>query len=226
MFVFKRNQIIITALIIMIAVAGYLNFKDNQKIASTGLELTDNGEIATGSQPEGSDDLYDIGSALIYQEDDDPAITDEFVTTDDTIGESVSGTNDEEDPGEAVFTYTSRDSSYFVQAKLNREQARAKEKTLLTELINNVNIDQEQKADAADSMLAIQQRIEKETAAEAMIEAKGFSEVYVRIDDDSVDVVVNKEALTDAEIAQIEDIVKRKTGMETNQIHISPMRKQ
>jgi stage III sporulation protein AH len=40
-----------------------------------------------------------------------------------------------------------------------------------------------------------------------------------------VDVVVNKEALTDAEIAQIEDIIKRKTGMAENQIHISPMRR-
>jgi stage III sporulation protein AH len=74
-------------------------------------------------------------------------------------------------------------------------------------------------------MLEIQKRIERESAAEAMIESKGFSEVYVRIDDNSVDVVVNKEALTDAEIAQIADIIKRKTGMNETQIHISPMRR-
>ena len=57
----------------------------------------------------------------------------------------------------------------------------------------------------ADNLLEIQQRIEKETAAEAMIESKGFSEVYVRIDDNTVDVVVNKSELTDSELAQIMD---------------------
>ena len=58
-----------------------------------------------------------------------------------------------------------------------------------------------------------------------MIEAKGFNEVYVRIDDDTVDVVVNKESLSEAEIAQIEDIVKRKTGVSADKIRISPIKK-
>ena len=74
-------------------------------------------------------------------------------------------------------------------------------------------------------MLQIQQRIEKETAAESMIEAKGFKEVYVRIDDDTVDVVVDKAELTDAEVAQIEDIVKRKTGVSADKIRITPLKK-
>ena len=76
----------------------------------------------------------------------------------------------------------------------------------------------------ADNLLEIQQRIEKETAAEAMIESKGFSEVYVRIDDNTVDVVVNKSELTDSELAQIMDIVTRKTGMKESQIRISPLK--
>ena len=74
-------------------------------------------------------------------------------------------------------------------------------------------------------MLEIQQRIERETAAEAMIEAKGFKEVYVRIDDDTVDVVVDRAELTDTEVAQIEDIVKRKTGYSNDKIRISPLKK-
>ena len=58
-----------------------------------------------------------------------------------------------------------------------------------------------------------------------MIESKGFKEAYVRIDDETVDVVVDKEELTDAEVAQIEDIVKRKTGFEADKIRISPLKK-
>ena len=74
-------------------------------------------------------------------------------------------------------------------------------------------------------MMQLQERIEKETAAEAMIESKGFKEAYVRIDDDTVDVVVDKDTLTDAEVAQIEDIVKRKTGMEPSKIRINTLQK-
>jgi stage III sporulation protein AH len=74
-------------------------------------------------------------------------------------------------------------------------------------------------------MLQLQERIEKETAAEAMIESKGFKEAYVRMDTDTVDVVVDRDTLTDAEVAQIEDIVKRKTGYDASKIRINTLQK-
>jgi stage III sporulation protein AH len=230
----------------MIAVAGYLNWLDSRD-SQPGIALNDQGEIAAlipdSQAPESAlagtfdntqggyaltDDSYlalpdDYDMSLVV--DDDPAISSGY---DDSLNAAISLPSEEDnlnEAGEAVFVNTSSDSSYFVQAKLNREQARASEKEILTDIINNANVEATQKAAAADSMLEIQKRIERETAAEAMIESKGFSEVYVRIDDGSVDVVVNKESLTDAEIAQITDIIKRKTGMAENQIHISPMRK-
>ena len=45
------------------------------------------------------------------------------------------------------------------------------------------------------------------------------------MDDDTVDVVVDKDTLTDAEVAQIEDIVKRKTGMDASKIRINTLSK-
>lgn len=235
MFVLKRNQVIITALVIMIAVAGYLNYMDSRAPSDPGIALNDQGEIAA-LVPDSVDtamagtfdgaqvgELTDVTSVWV-DEVDDPEIAGSELDGEASAAEAP-GDGQSTEAGEAVFVNNSTDSSYFVQAKLNREQARASEKEILTELINNENVEVAQKSEAADSMLEIQKRIERETAAEAMIESKGFSEVYVRIDDESVDVVVNKEALTDAEIAQIEDIIKRKTGMAEKQIHISPMRR-
>ena len=92
-------------------------------------------------------------------------------------------------------------------------------------MINNDNVEQAQKAECATSMLDLQKRIEKETSAEAMIESKGFKEAYVRIDDETVDVVVDKSELSQQEIAQIMDIVKRKTGFAEDKIRISPLKK-
>ncbi len=223
MFVIKRNQIIITALVVMIAAAGYLNYIDSNPAEPSEVVVNDEGDIiglvpdgeiaAVNGNMDGEDNF-----AMVETETSSSEKTAEEVTEN-----SASAGNDE--PGTAVFVNTSNDSSYFIQAKLDREQSRAKQKDILTEMINNDNVEQAKKSECSDAIIEIQQRLEKETAAEAMIEAKGFDEVYVRIDDDTVDVVVNKEKLTDAEIAQIEDIIKRKTGVSADKIRINPMKK-
>ena len=70
-------------------------------------------------------------------------------------------------------------------------------------------------------MISMTDIAEKETAAEILLEAKGFADAIVSIDGDSVDVVVNTEELTEAQRAQIEDIVIRKTGVGAESIVIS-----
>ena len=99
------------------------------------------------------------------------------------------------------------------------------DKTFL-EIINNTNIAEEQKQEAIDGMIELTDVAEKETAAEILLEAKGFEDVVVSITDDMVDVVVNTAELTEAQRAQIEDIVVRKTGMNPEAIVISTLAQQ
>lgn len=206
MFMIKRNQVVVTALAVMIAAAGYLNFQESRGSEGnqTALQLTEEGDVTA---------LVDY-SAL--PDDIDSAETELDPITAETTGD-----------GAAVFVSanTGDSASYFAEAKLDREQSRAKQKDILNEMLDNKNISQEQKEKCTESMMELQQRIEKETAAEAMIESKGFKEAYVRMDDDTVDVVVDKDTLTDAEVAQIEDIVKRKTGMDASRIRINTLSK-
>jgi stage III sporulation protein AH len=91
-------------------------------------------------------------------------------------------------------------------------------------MVNSSTLEREKRNEFADAMLDIQRRIEKETSAETMIESKGFGNTFVRIDDNTVDVVVSKQSLTDQDIAQIMDIVQRKTGMSADKIRISTLR--
>ena len=222
MFAVKKNQVIITALVAMIAAAGYLNYIDSAPQKANEVMLTDNSDIAL---------VGDSNNVAVT--DDNPEIA---VAESTTSGSTSSEKNEEKttnvnkaeadsDAGAAVFVNSSTDTSYFVQAKLDREQSRAKQKDMLNEMLNNEKATSEQKNEATTAMLQIQKRIEKENAAEDMLKAKGFSEVYVRIDDDTVDVVVDKEKLTDTEIAQIEDTIKRKTGLPADKIRITPFKK-
>ena len=272
----KRNQIMITALALMIAVAGYLNFAGTQagqeQLASADVSdpQEDMAALLDLSEEDIVSDLedasIDIESLDSDQEADavenylDESMADSVFTGDtdaaasaeaasdtaaaedlpvsaqaelavsaeaaDEAGEELaqaeSGVSDGSIPGEAVFTSSSGVSS-LAGAKLQKEQTRARNKETLLDIINNESISEEQKQDAINGMINLTDMAEKETAAEILLEAKGFSDVVVSISGTSVDVVVNASSLTDAQRAQIEDIVTRKTGIAPENIIISPV---
>ncbi len=230
----KKNQMMITALAIMIAVAGYLNFAGT-KVTDEEI-MTVNGEIATddlgnlslADQETGVDDaaLLDLSDEDIEQAAGDIESLDSDVTVagsdsvEDDLMEALSEEQLEEVPGEAVFTSAGA-STVLSGAKLEKEQTRAQNKETLLEIINNANISETQKQEAVDNMISMTDIAEKETAAEILLEAKGFDDAIVSIDGESVDVVVNTTELTEAQRAQIEDIVIRKTGVSADAVIIS-----
>lgn len=221
-FTVKRNHVIISALVVMIAVAGYLNLMDSTRDTQGSFALTPTEEIMALI----ADDTILQEVALVNTTLNELGQFESTNPHDLSIATSAEERRQESGTGTAVFVNSASDSSFFIQAKLNREQARSSQMASLTEMINNTNVAQDQRSQTAEQLLELQTRIERETAAEALIESKGFTEVYVRIGDDSVDVVVDKPELSDAEIAQIEDVVRRKTGFALEQIFISPLRQQ
>ena len=56
-----------------------------------------------------------------------------------------------------------------------------------------------------------------------MLRKKKISDVVVSITDNEADVVLNMGDVTDAKRAQVEDIVKRKTGISAENIVITPL---
>ncbi|MDE5865228.1 MAG: SpoIIIAH-like family protein [Lachnospiraceae bacterium] len=225
----KKNQVMITALAIMIAVAGYLNFAGT-KVTDEDI-MTVNGGIATddlGNMSLTDDEidysaLFDLSEEDIEQASGDILSLDSDVEVNSTeiLDESMAETLEgNEVPGEAVFTASSGLSTLY-GAKLQKEQTRAQTKETLLGLINNENISEDQKQEAVNSMISMTDIAEKETAAEILLEAKGFTDSIVSIDGESVDVVVNMADLTEAQRAQIEDIVTRKTGISADAIVIS-----
>ena len=125
-------------------------------------------------------------------------------------------------PGEAVLT-SGTASGVVAQAKISREQVRAKNKETLQAIIDDANVSDEQKADAIAQMVQMTELAEKEVTIETLLASKGFSEAVVSLSEDSADVVVNSSDLTEAKRAQIEDIVTRKAGINAANIVITPI---
>ena len=91
----------------------------------------------------------------------------------------------------------------------------------MTQIVNNDALDASQKQEAVDGMVAMTDLSEREMEAEIMLSAKGFPESVVSISNKGVDVVVCADALTEAQLAQIMDIVSRKTEVSADKIIIS-----
>lgn len=216
--IFRKNQVIITALAIMIAVAGYLNFAEEkgEKTAQTATygelgDISDTSSLELGLETSAD---YEMSDAALSEESAEAGTDAET---------SLAEAENETEVGDAVLVNNTIGSDFFSSARLNREQTRAKNKEMLLEIVDNENISEAQKESAVNSIVKLTEIAEKETATENLLEAKGFTDAVVSIVDDSVDVIVNANELTEQQIAQIEDIVKRKTEISAENIVISPV---
>ena len=235
----KRNQIMITALALMIAIAGYLNFAGNQMEDELAVaEVTDTEEDITALLDLSEEDIASDIISLDSEAEEAENYLDDTLTLTDTISnvsidtasaaledEEILGSEDVLDgsvPGEAVYTSTQAVSS-LAGVKLIKEQTRAKNKETLLEIINSTSLSESQKQDAVNSMMELTEIAEKEMAAEILLESKGFDGAVVSVNGDMADVVVCTDSLDDAKLAQIEDIIVRKTGIEPANIIISSM---
>lgn len=233
----RKNQWIITALAVLIAVAGYLNF--------TGQEIDKNGWKSvmslsgkeTAAPQENADAAQENADAVAQEETDDQKKESKKTSADtmlDISAEEDGGdytvadsgelkSASEENPGEAVMVSNSLGADYFSSAKLSREQSRAKNKETLMTIINNDKIASKDKKSAIDQVAQLTKDAQLESAAELMLEAKGFKDSVVSIEKGSADVIVNAGELTQQQLAQITDIVTRKTKISADNIVITPV---
>ena len=221
----------------LIAVAGYLNF--------TGQEIDKNGWKSvmslsgkeTAAPQENADAVRENAEAAAQEEMTGQKKESKKTSADTTLdisaqedggdytvadsGELKSAS--EENPGEAVMVSNSLGADYFSSAKLSREQSRAKNKETLMTIINNDKIASKDKKSAIDQVAQLTKDAQLESAAELMLEAKGFTDSVVSIEKGSADVIVNAGELTQQQLAQITDIVTRKTKISADNIVITPV---
>lgn len=197
---FKKNQIIITALAVMIAIAGYLNYSGRLFGGTAESAQEANAELANKELLDISQEDIETGSGEIASNDSE-----------------IEGT-----PGEAVLTSGTAENT-VAQAKVSREQVRAQNKETLQAIIDNTNISDEEKQGAVAQMVEMTELSEQEVAIETLMASKGFSDAVVSLTSDSADIVVNSAELSDANRAQIEDIVTRKTSIAPENIVITPI---
>lgn len=198
MLILQRKNIVISILVVLLIITGYLNFAYNQKMLNkdnveTAMNDTDNEEVEASK-----------------------------VTVSDA-SEELDGDEITEDGEVEDVSTTSAKGSFFANYRIERENTRKKEIEVIREIVDNPNSDAEMKKEAQAQLLEIADNMEKELLIEGLIKAKGFEDTIVMMSKNSVNVIVNRSELKPEEVAQILDIVKRESGKSADSIKIIPM---
>lgn len=191
MMVFKRKQIVILALILLIVVVGYLQYSYRQS--------------STSADAEGK-----LGEAVYV---DNEIYNEGFEDPEAEIAENS------DEPKNVTASKMAND--YFLQARLDKEQSRSQAAESLKSIAEDVNVSEEIKNEAHSKMIAIVENTEKEARIETLINKMGFEESFIMFaDNGSVDIVIKAPSLTTAQTAQITDIVTRQADVDVADIHI------
>lgn len=228
-----RKNFAIFSLVLMLGLIGYINYNLNQQaLLGTSSELEkykltmieESGmldDLEDEAAVFGENGTNDIAKKDITREIRDDKNEKEEKSNNVVVVDSKSNSRITElakaSNAEIVETVTSKklmgSSSYFIESRLERDKKRSEMVTSLDNIINNHNTGKETKAEALNIKLGTITNTEKEAFIENMIIAKGFNDAIVYLSGQSINIVVDSESLTEKDVAQIVDIVKRETDV-------------
>lgn len=205
MKIIKRNQLIILVISLMLITAGYLNFTaDNNTVTTSYLtaELGDATLVSSNSVVENSIEENTLVENNTVENSEDNNILEENNTV------------------ETVATYEV-DDTYFTTSKLERENMYSQMLETYQQIYNNTETSSDQKTSALNEIANINKTKNAIMIAENLISAKGFKNVVIFVNDNSVSVIVGEKELQTEQIAQIQNIVSRELSVDASIIHIS-----
>ncbi len=125
---------------------------------------------------------------------------------------------------EVINTSTNvKTGNFFSSYRADRDNARDQEKLYYTAILESASSTQEAKSNATSALNNIAAQVESELYLEGNIKAKGFSDVVVSMSNNFVNVMVSADKLTDAQVAQIVQVVQEQTNKSIDNIKIIPV---
>lgn len=195
MMVLKKKEIIAASLVVLIGLAGYLNWsyqdtvnvRDGESYIETGKRL---GEAQY------------VNSVEEVEENTDSENSSDTQTVSENV-ETVSG-----------------DSGYFEQARLDKEKSRSKTLEILNETAQNENFDAEIRKKAGDKIILQAQNIEYENQIESIAKSKGYNEICVYSDEDKATVTVRKDGFSDEDAIRLTELTADNMNISVKNIKI------
>ena len=220
--ILKKNQIIIYVIAIMLMTAGYLNYTTKQGENS----------IQTSLDIEAKDDsrLADIGDATLVSSSD--VVADDLknetntanttnITTNEVKENTIENNVNQVNSTEQTSSNVSNNNEYFTKSKLERDNMYSQMIETYEKILNSNNSLETQKQTATTEITKINQTKNSIMICENLIKTKGFENVIIFVNGESVSVIIGLPELKQEEVAQIQNIISRELKVNAENIHIS-----
>ena len=221
--ILKKNQIIISVIAIMLIAAGYMNYTSNEKQALETAVLTDSEKYAgigdatlvSANVADNNDETQNIidDSAKNEEKKDEIKSNDQNTESKDNIVQNEINTS-------TTVTETSGDQ-YFAELRLERDKMYSQMLESYQKILSNNQISETQKEISENEIKKINDTRNAIMIAENLIKNKGFQDLIIFINVDSISIIVKAKELKEEQIAQIQNIISRELKGEIENIHIS-----
>ena len=215
--ILKKNQIIISVIAIMLIAAGYMNYTSNEKQALETAVLTDSEKYAgIGDATLVSANVADNNDLVNNNEAQN--ITDESTKNEDKKDKIKSNEqnteikeNDENVAKNEINTSTTvtenSGDQYFAELRLERDKMYSQMLESYQKILSNNQISETQKEISENEIKKINDTRNAIMIAENLIKNKGFQDLIIFINGDSISIIVKAKELKEEQIAQIQNII-------------------
>lgn len=213
--VFKKKEIIAASLVVLIGMAGYLNwsYQDTVRVTDGESYIETGKKLGEAQYVSGVEDNVEDTSAETPSE---TAAADQTLSDTETDAESIETANTEM-AGVETVTDT---GGYFEQAKLNRETSRSKSLEILNSTAENQNFDEETRKKAGDKIIETAGNVERENTMESLAQSKGYNEICVFVDEGTANIMVRKDGLNEEDIVKLTEMATETLNISANNIKI------
>ena len=205
--ILKKNQVIISVIAIMLIAAGYMNYTANNKQTLQKAAIKD------------SEKYGDLGDATLVSAN---AVFENVEETGALVENTPENT---ETVTENTVSETSvpavSDNQYFAESKLEREKMYSQMLESYQKIINNSQISDTQKEISQNEIKKINDTKNAIMISENLLKNKGFEDLIIFVNGDSISVVIKAKELTQEQIAQVQNIIVRELKADIENIHIS-----
>ena len=211
-FNFKNRGFVVVALSTMLIAVGVINYQLSKQSALT---VSKEFEAYEKSQQEKNSDKEDEKD----KETAEITVVDSKDSESDKIKEKATETSKQIEE-QLTSKENMNKSTYVLDMKMTREKQRNDLSQELDEIINNPSTTDKSREEASNMKLQLVKFQETELKIENLLSAKGFENALVYIGENNVNVVVNKEDLSNSEAAKIFDLVSEQSGVSYDQIKL------
>lgn len=221
----KKNQVVVYAIALMLVVAGYLNYIENDRTveisSATQNQNTNIGDatLVSNNEVEGEkQNTYNNESENLIDSGQNEGVSDSESEEENQIIEKEENAPTNSDS--AIETNTQNHDEYFANSKIEREKMYSQMLETYQKMLENTSISEEQKSIASQEIKRINDTKNAIMICENLISIKGFNNSIVLANGKSINVVIEEDELTQEEIAQIQNIITREMSTAIENIHI------